>query len=392
MEEIWVEELRRQFPVTSRAAFFDIAYENCGAAYMEQAIARFFRDKADLSPDMPKMGGGGKGRVVDAVAAAREKLAAFLHAPSAKNIAFTANTCQAVSLALLGLKYQDGDNIVVADIEHVSVLMPCLHAERWGAACKVVHSENGLWVTAEDLLAAVDEHTRVVAVSYVQSCSGYRIDLKRLVEGCHARGILVVTDAIQALGMTDVDVQELGVDALAGSGYKGLLAMEGMGFLYCSDGMLSQLEPVFACHNAALTVDREKPSIRCLDALDARKLEAGTVPFSSIYVLGAALDQFRSIGLSRIAMHISDCYETVYRGLEGMGFQMATPFAPEHRCHSLLLCTEREGEMTDFLQRRGIYVSTGKPGYVRISVAPFTNREDIHRLLEAAGAWRANMG
>ena len=66
------------------------------AAYMEEAIQRFFRDKADLSPDMPKLGGGGKGRVVDTVADTRRKLAAFLNAPGPKHIAFTANTCQEV--------------------------------------------------------------------------------------------------------------------------------------------------------------------------------------------------------------------------------------------------------------------------------------------------------
>ena len=389
MDEAWLTELRSQFPVAKESAFFDIAYENCGAAYMERAVERFFRDKADLAPDMPKMGGGGKGRVVEVIAAAREKLAAFLGAPGPKNIAFTANTCQAVSLAVMGLTYRPGDNIVVGSMEHVSVLMPCLQAQQRGAVCKVVDSANGLWVTAEELLSAVDDHTRVVAVSYVQSSSGYRIDLKKLVEECHRRGVLVVTDAIQALGLTEVDVQALGVDALAGSGYKGMLAMEGMGFLYLSDAMLPQVNPVFACYNAAMTVDREARAIQCLDSMDARKLEAGTIPFSSIYVLGAALEQFRRIGPDRIAAHVSRCYETAYRGLEALGYRMATPFDPDRRCNSFLLCTEREREMTDFLARRGVYVSTGKHGYVRISVAPFTSGEDIQRLLEAAAAWRA---
>lgn len=390
MEEAWVKELRSQFPVTEKSAFFDIAYENCGADYMERAIERFFRDKADLAPDMPKMGGGGKGRVVEVVASARKKLAAFLGAPGPKNIAFTANTCQAVSLAVMGLHYRPGDNIVVGAMEHVSVLMPCLQARKLGVACKVVDGASGLWVTAEELLSAVDEHTRLVAVSYVQSGSGYRIDLKHLVEECHKRGVLVVTDAIQALGLVEMDVQTLGVDALAASGYKGMLAMEGMGFLYLSDTMLPQVDPVFACYNAAMTVDREEREIRCLDAMDARKLEAGTIPFSSIYVLEAALDLFRHIGPARIAAHVSQCFEAAYRGLEALGFRMATLFDAKRRCASFLVCTEpgREEAMAEFLQRRNVYVSTGKNSTVRVSVAPFTNQEDLRRLLEAAKAWR----
>lgn len=387
MEETWVAELRRQFPVTEKTAFLDIAYENCGAAYMEEAIQRFFRDKADLSPDMPKLGGGGKGRVVDTVADTRRKLAAFLNAPGPKHIAFTANTCQAVSMALMGLTYRPGDNTVVGRMEHVSVLMPCLQAQKQGAACKIVDGANGLWVTAEELLDAVDAHTRVVAVSYVQSGSGYRVDLKKLVEECHRRGVLVVTDAIQALGLVDVDVQDLGVDALAGSPYKGMLAMEGMGFLYLSSAMLAQVEPVFACYNAAMTVDRESASIRCVDPGDARKLEAGTIPFSSIYVLGEALERFHQVGLDRITAHVSACYEAAYRGLESLGYSMATPFDTDHRCASFLVRVEGEEAFVDFLAQQGVYISTGRPGYARISVAPFTNQADIRRLLDAARAW-----
>lgn len=390
MEETWLQSLREQFPVTASSAYFDIAYENCGASYMQSAIERFFSDKAALTPDMPKLGGAGKGRVVDEVASARRKLAEFLGAESEKNIAFTANTCQAISLALMGLKYAPGDNIVVGGMEHVSVLMPCLQMERAGVECKVVESENSLWVTAEELLAATDEHTKLVAVSYVQSGSGYRIDLKRLAEGCHERGILLLTDAIQALGFTELDVRNLGVDALAGSGYKGLLAMEGMGFLYCSDAMLAELEPSFACHNAALELNRETYEIECTDPLDARKLEAGTIPFAPIYVLSAALDIFRDIGIDNIARHISNCYEEVYRGLTALGYRVVTPLEVERHCHSMIIEVERETEMTEFLARRGVYVSAGKKGYVRVSVAPFTNSADIKRLLVASEEWKGN--
>ncbi len=387
MERTWLTELRSQFPVTESSAFFDIAYENCGARYMEEAIQRFFRDKADLSPDMPKLGGGGKGRVVDEIADTRRKLAEFLGAGSPKNIAFTANTCQAVSMAVMGLDYRPGDNIVVGRIEHVSVLMPCLQAKRQGAECKIVDGANGLWVTAEELLAAVDEHTRVVVVSYVQSSSGYRIDLKKLVKECHERGVLVVTDAIQALGLIDVDVRDLGVDALAGSPYKGMLGKEGMGFLYLSDAMLPKVAPIFACYNAAMTVDRENAAIQCLDPLDARKLEAGTIPFSSIYVLGEAMELFRKIGKDEITEHVSACFEEAYRGLEDLGYRMATPFCKEERCASFLVSVEQETAFTGYLAKRGVYISAGKPGYARVSVAPFTDREDIDKLLTAAKDW-----
>jgi len=384
MEEEWVERLRGQFPVTSKAAFFDISYENCGALYMEQAFEAYLRDKADLYPGMAKNGGGGKGNTVSVIADTRAKLAGFLHTASAKNIAFTANVCQAISLAVSGLTYQPGDNIVVGGMEHVSVLMPCLNLKRQGVECKIVGSGSDLLVTADDLLAAVDAHTRAVVVSYVQSCSGYRIDLKKLTEECHRRNILVVTDAIQALGLIPVDVQKLGVDALAASGYKGMLAAEGMGVLYCSDAFLEQLTPVFAGYNAAMTLDRNTYEICCTDPLDARKLEAGTVPFSSIYMMNAGLDQIQTIGMERIAAHISECFEMTQRGLCALGCRLAPALSKEERCASFLVCTPDESKVARAFEERGVYLSAGKPGYIRVSVAPFTNKTDIERLLAAA--------
>lgn len=389
MERQWTQQLHDQFPVAREMAFFDIAYENCGADFAVEASEQYFRDKADIRPGIVKAGGAGKGATIGVIADAREKLAAFLNAPSAKNLTFTANTCQAVSLALKGLSYQPGDNIVVGDIEHVSVLMPCLNMRPQGVECKIIRSSDGLRITAEDLLSQVDEHTRVVAVSYVQSCSGYKMDLKYLVEECHRRGVLVITDAIQALGVTQVDVQELGVDALAASGYKCMLGLEGSGFLYCSDAMLAQLQPPFVCAGAATALDRETMEIRCLDPLDGRKLEAGTIPFQSIYALRAGVSRLLEIGMEEVAEHVSACVKRLIQGLEELGYQIALPYDPKYYCNSVMVCTDRNQEMTEYFLKQGVFFSCGKPGLVRMSVAPFTMEQDIIRLLEVAAQWRS---
>ena len=389
-ERDWVKDLRSSFSVTEKCAFLDIAYENCGAVYMRRALERYWQDKAEIQPGLEKMGGGGKGRTIEVVRKTREALAAFLHAPGAESIAFTANTCQAISVALLGLSYQPGDNVVVGAMEHVSVLMPCLHLRRQGVECRVVGRGSDLWVTEEELLAAADEHTRVIAVSLVQSCSGYRIDLRRLTKEAHRRGIFVVTDAIQALGFAEVDVQELGVDALAGSPYKGMLGTEGVGFLYCAPEMLRCLTPVFLCWSEAVDFNRQTGEVTCRDPLQARRLEAGTLPFMSIYVLQEALERIQSIGISEIAAQVSDCYERVYDELTTLGYEIATPQEPEHRCASILFCTGQGTELVRFLAERGIYISSGSAGHVRISVAPFTDASDIDRLVKGLRDWKSS--
>lgn len=388
MDRPWVNRLRQQFPVTQKGAFFDISYENCGSLYMMEALAQYLRDKADIAPHMAKNGGGGKGKTIDVIAGTRARLARFLGAAGPENIAFTANTCQAISYAVMGLDYAPGDNIVVGAMEHVSVLMPCLNMRRFGVECRLVGAGSDLWVTADDLLAACNEHTKAVCVSYVQSCSGYRIDLEYLAEKCHERNIRVIVDAIQALGLVNVNFTALGIDALAGSGYKGMLATEGMGFLCLSPELTHSIKPLFACYNAGMTIDREKGEVVVTDEDDARKLEAGTIPFMSIYVMNEALKRIEKLGMDNISFHVSECFEKMYNGLTAAGYEIATPFESEHRCGSLLIKTGDAKALADFLEERDIFVSEGKPGYVRVSAAPFTNEDDISRLVKAAEEYK----
>lgn len=391
-EKAWVNALREEFPAAQKYAFFDIAYENCGAHFHEKAAAEYFRDKADIYPGIVKAGGSGKGRTIEVIGRTRQLLKEFLGAPDIKNLAFTLNTTQGMNLLLQSLIWHGqgadgtpGDNIVVCDIEHVAVIMPCLHLRERGVEVRIVRAENGLYATAEDLLAAADEHTRVIALSYVQSSSGYKTDLKKLCTEAHKRGIFVIADAIQALGFEKLDVQELGVDGICTCCYKGLLSTEGVGFVYCSDALLAALHPIFAGANEATHFDRAS-STMTIDQTDARKLEAGTLPFEGIYVLQAGLERLLSIGMEEIGAHIASCLDEIVNGIHALGLETAGSPDRAHRCHSILLCTDRNQALTDSLAERGVFVSCGKEGYVRISVSPFTTQSDIDRLLSALKA------
>ena len=116
--------LREQFPITKRTAFFDIAYENCGAAFVRERMEDYFVHKADVYPGLVKAGGAGKGETIAVVAEARERLARFLNAPGVRSVAFTENTTQGINLILQGFPFQPGDNIVVGELEHVAVYFP----------------------------------------------------------------------------------------------------------------------------------------------------------------------------------------------------------------------------------------------------------------------------
>lgn len=382
----WLPDLRSQFPVTEHWAYFDSAYETGGARFLEKASERYFRDKSYFYPGIRQAGGSGKGAAIDLIEETRDLLAQLLNAGGGRHVAFTANTCQAVSLVLQSYPFQKGENVVVGDIEHVCVLYPAISLKQQGIEVRLVHPENEWDLTAERLLEQVDENTRFVVVSYVQSSSGYRIDLEKLTKECHKKGCYVLTDAIQALGFQKFDMEALGADGVAASGYKGLLSIEGGGFVCIADGLLEKLRPYMAGPNPALVIDRSTGTFFCKDELDCRKLEAGTLPFHTIYCLNESLKQIRKIGMDAIAGYVEECYQAVYKGLTELGYQIDTPL--EHHCHSMLVYTEQKEQMAAYFQAQGIFLTAGHGEHIRLAVAPFTSEEDIEKLLAAAAEWK----
>lgn len=382
----WLPELRRQFPVTEHWAYFDSAYETGSAYFLEKASERYFHDKSDFYPGIRQEGGSGKGAAIELIEETRELLAQLLNAKDGHHVAFAANTCQAVSLVLQSYPFQKGENVVVGDIEHVCVLYPVISLKQHGVEVRLVHPKNEWSLTAESLLERVDENTRFVVVSHVQSGSGYRIDMEKLTRECHKKGCYVLTDAIQALGFLKFDMQALGVDAVAASGYKGLLSIEGGGFVCIEDGLLQKLRPYMAGPNPALSIDRAAGTFTCKDELDGRKLEAGTLPFHTIYCLNESLKQIQKIGINAIADYVEQCYQTVYGGLKKLGYQIDTPL--EYHCHSMLVCTAQKEQMAAYFQAQGIFLNAGHGEHIRLAVAPFTSEEDIHCLLSAAKDWK----
>lgn len=387
MNEEWVKVLRQDFPIAQSTTFFDIAYENCGSLFLREAYDRYLKDKAEFTPDMVKAGGNGKGNTIEIVNETRDLIAKFLHVPNVKNIAFTKNTNEGINIILQGFDFKEGDSIVTCDIEHPSVLMPCLNVANRGVKCKVAVSPDCASVTPELLLSCADATTKMIVISYVQSSSGYKTDIKKLADECHKRNIFLVVDVIQALGFIDVDVDKLGIDAVSASCYKGLLSTEGVGFLYCNDELLKYTKTIFAASNSVLTIDRTSWKIVCNDELDARKFENSTLNFAAIYSLNIAIKRINEIGISSIEKHISACFEVLYKGFSDLGFKIQTPFNIENRCHSLAIADDNIKLAEYFLNNR-VYISGGKGNFIRISIAPFTTEEDIARILELAKRWK----
>ena len=327
-------------------------------------------------------------RAWDIVNNTRPKLQKLINAKESHEIAFVKNTAEGISILANGIKYNEGDNIVIADQEHQSILFPWIAArERYGVELKVVKS-IGKDVDVDGLIAAIDEHTRVVAVSSVQFSTGFRADLKKLGAACKEKGVIFCVDGIQALGRLKIDVQECNIDWLAAGGNKGLLATLGAGFVYCSDRIVKDIIPCYAGYQSTVS-HVSPPSITTeFDHLEwyphARRFESGNLSYNCIEAISNGVDLVLELGIENIESHIK-MLEKHLRSLIS-DLKLTVVQAKDENNWGGVVCVyyppEKENEVVKILENHKI-VGTMRGGYIRFGLNFYNTMEQMEIVSKA---------
>jgi cysteine desulfurase/selenocysteine lyase len=234
---------------------------------------------------------------------ARQKVATFVNAPSAREIIFTRQATEALNLVAYAWGLNNlgpGDLVVVTELEHHSNFVPWQYiAKRVGAELRMirVNDEGELDLSGLDELGEGGA-VKVVATNLVSNALGTINPVEKLSEWAHAQGAIMVVDGAQAAPHHPVDVQALGCDFLAISAHK-MCGPTGIGALWGRREILEAMEPFNLGGHMISKVRFEETTWGEIP----HKFEAGTSPIAEAVGLGAAIDYLNEIGLEAIEAH-----------------------------------------------------------------------------------------
>jgi cysteine desulfurase len=164
---------------------------------------------------------------------AREQIADFINAES-NELIFTSGATEAINMAIKGVAesyLNRGKHIITVSTEHKAVLDTCEDIERKGYKVTYLPVQSNGLIDLEELKESIRTDTILVSVMYVNNETGVIQPIKEIAKLAQEKGVLFMTDATQAVGKIEIDVDDIGIDLLCFSGHK-MYAPKGIGGLY----------------------------------------------------------------------------------------------------------------------------------------------------------------
>ena len=300
-----IKKIRADFPILQRTVNNrPLVYFDSGATAQKPLSVinltdRLMRDhNANIHRGVHHL----SGKMTEMYEEARERVRRFIGAECREEVIFTSGATASINLVAYAWSERflnEGDNIVVSEMEHHSNIVPWqLAAERKGAELRVLPFDDRGELRYDMLASLIDSRTKLVAVTEASNTLATCPNLEPIVAAAHAVGAVVMVDGCQGIVHGGGRVKERGYDFYAMSGHK-LYGPTGIGILYGRKELLEEMPPFMGGGDMVDKVTFAKTTYAPLPL----KYEAGTANFIGAVGLAAAIDYVESIGMEHIERH-----------------------------------------------------------------------------------------
>jgi cysteine desulfurase/selenocysteine lyase len=315
------------------------------------------------------------------------ELAARLLGARMDEISFVGPTSLALSLVAGGLRLRENDNILAYFDDYPSNVYPWMALAERGVKVRFLKVREYGRIDPEEIMAQVDERTRLVALASCHFVAGYRPDLEAIGQFLRGRGILFCVDAIQTVGAFPTDVGQ--IDFLAADAHKWMLGPCAAGLLFVRKSCQEALRPaVYGWHNV------ECPGFIAQETMklpqDGRRYEAGTENLLGLAGLHAAMELILEVGVENIGRELLRKRGWIVPALRGKGYEVLHAETPALNSSGIISFHKPGLDLAELhrkLERAGIILSLrfdrGGKSYLRISAHFYNTDAELRRVLEA---------
>ena len=322
-----------------------------------------------------------------------DEIAPLINAGSGE-VVMMPNVTIAQTAVLSAIDFPKGrDTVVMTELDFPSVRYAyAAMAERLGARVVVVRSDDGISIDPDRLLAAIDDRTRLVAVSHVLFRSAYLMDADAICRRAHEAGALVSLDSFHAVGIVPVDVKRSKVDFLTGGVLKWLCGGPGACFLYVNPAIRDQLKPALTGWQAHArpfafeeTMEFTSGPFRWLN---------GTPVIPALYASAEGPKILRRAGIDAIRGKSLRLTSRLIDLADARGYKVNAPRDPARRGGTVAVDVPHGYEVAQHLLSRNILVDYRVGAGIRIAPHFFTREEEIEEAVSEidvsleSGSWQ----
>jgi kynureninase len=309
-------------------------------------------------------------------------------------VAMMPNVSNAQATVLSALDYSaPRDTIVMTELDFPSVRYVYDHlAPRLGARVVVVKSEDGISIDADTLCAAIDERTRLVAISHVLFRSAFIVDAAKVAAHAHRMGALVSLDAFHSVGIIPVDVRAIGADFLTGGVLKWLCGGPGGCFLWASPEMSAQHAPALTGWLAHKRPFGFEPEMDYTDG--AQRWLGGTPSIPSLYAATEGPKILRRAGIDAIRAKSVRQTERLIALADARGYAVTAPREVERRGGTIAFNVPHAAEVSQELLARDVVIDYRPGAGIRVAPHFYTTDAEVERVVGevddilATAAWK----